>query len=224
MKVLIDNRETTVMRVLRKFCEPEVVKLPLGDLMIVGDKGALVVERKTVPDLLGSIRSNRLWSQLLGLMKAGEILGFEVKRRLLVIHGGFWEYTNVSSVNEQRFWSTTLGALLAINFVYDTPCVVCENNYAFEVFLRILLQREEKGKNDRLPEARWHKKSVSMLPTKDVKRYILDAIPNIGEARAKSLLDSYGTILNIAKSAKSELRKVPGIGEKRAEKIYEVFR
>jgi len=64
--------------------------MPLGDLMIVSDSGALVVERKTVSDFVNSIRSNRLWAQLLGLMKTEEILGSEVKRRLLVIHGGFW--------------------------------------------------------------------------------------------------------------------------------------
>lgn len=223
MKVLIDNRETAVIRLLKKICEPEVVKLPLGDLMIVGKKGGIVVERKTVPDFIGSIRSNRLWTQLLGLMKVETILGFEVKRRMLVIHGGFWEYTNISSVNERRFWSATFGALLATNFVYDTPCVVCENNYAFEVFLRILLQRENRGKNDRLPGPRWFKKPVSRLPTRDVKQYVLDAIPTIGEARARRLLEFYGTISNMAKSTKSELMKVPSIGEKRAEKIYEVF-
>lgn len=223
MKVLIDNKETSIIRLLRKICKPEVVRLPAGDLMIVSEKGSVVVERKTVSDFIGSIKSNRLWTQLLELMKVKEILGFDVKRRLLVIHGGFWEYTNVSSLNEQRFWSSVFGALLAINFVYDTPCIVCENNYAFEVFLRILLQREEGGKNDALPKARRHRKSVSRLPVMDVRQYVLDAIPSIGEARAKELLDSFGSIFNIAQSTKRELMRVPGIGEKRAEKIYEVF-
>lgn len=223
MKVLVDKGEMTLLGFLKKFCHPEAIKLPVGDLLIANDAGALVMERKTVRDLISSIRSNRLWTQLLGMMKADEILGYEVKRRLLVIQGGFWEYTNVSSVNEERLWSTVMGALLSINFVYDTPCIVCENNFAFETFLRILVQREAKGKNDRFPEARWHKKPLSRLPVKDVKQYVLDAIPTIGEARAKKLLESYGTISDIAKSNKSELMKVPGIGEKRAEKIYEIF-
>ena len=72
-------------------------------------------------------------------MKTDQILGYEVKRRLLVIQGGFWEYTNVASPEPQLFWSSVFGALLEVLFVYDTPFVVCENNYAFEVFLRILL-------------------------------------------------------------------------------------
>jgi ERCC4-type nuclease len=41
--------------------------------------------------------------------------------------------------------------------------------------------------------------------------------------QAKNLLDYYGSISNIAKSTKNELRRVTGIGEKRAEKIYEMF-
>jgi ERCC4-type nuclease len=223
MKVFIDNREISIVRLLKKMSECEVVRLPLGDLLIVGDSGALVVERKTVSDFVNSIRSNRLWDQLLRLMKTEEILGYEVKRRLLVIHGGFWEYTNVSSVDNRQFWSSIFGALLEILFVYDTPFVVCENNYAFEVFLRILLDREEKGKHNGLPKARWYRKPVSRLPVKEVKFYLLDAIPMIGEVYAKSLLDYYGSISNIAKSTKSELMRVTGIGEKRAEKIYEIF-
>jgi ERCC4-type nuclease len=223
MKIFIDNRELDTIRLLKKMSECEIVKLPLGDFLIVGNLGALVVERKTVSDFVSSIRSNRLWDQLLRLMKTGDILGYEVKRRLLVIHGGFWEYTNVSSVNMGRFWSSIFGALLEILFVYDTPLVVCENNYAYEVFLRILLDREKEGKHDVLPKARWFRKPVSRLPIKDVRCYMLDAIPMIGEVNAKNLLDHYVSISNIAKSTKNELMRVAGIGEKRAEKIYEIF-
>jgi len=223
MKVFIDNREISTVKVLKKMSECEVVRLPLGDLVIVSGSGALVVERKTVSDFVSSIRSNRLWDQLLRLMKTEKMLGYEVKRRLLVIQGSFWEYTNVSSVDIRRFWSSIFGALLEIIFVYDTPFVVCENNYAFEVFLRILLDREEKGKNNGLPKARWYRKPVNRLPVKDVKQYLLDAIPMIGEVQAKNLLDYYGSLSNIAKSTKDELMRVSGIGEKRAEKIYDMF-
>jgi len=224
MKIFIDNRELSIVRILQSrkdMCE--VVNLPIGDLLIASDTGALIVERKTVSDFVCSIRSNRLWDQLLRLMKTEEILGYEVKRRLLVIHGGFWEYTNVTSVNDQRFWSSIFGALLETLFVYDTPFVVCENNYAFEVFLRVLLEREEKGKHDGLPKARWYRKPVSRLPVKDVKSYLLDTIPMIGEVQAKNLLDYGVSISNIAKSTKDELMQIPGIGKKRAEKIYEIF-
>lgn len=177
MKVFIDNREMSTIRLLKKMRECEVIKLPLGDLLIVGNSGALIVERKTVSDFISSIRSNRLWDQLLRLMKTKEILGYKVKRRLLVIHGGFWEYTNVSTVDKRRFWSSIFGALLEILFVYNNPCVVCENNYAYEIFLHILLDREEKGKHNGLPKARWYRKPVGRLPIKDVKYSVDGKVP-----------------------------------------------
>jgi len=223
MKVFVDNRELGMVRLIKKVAEPEVIQLSIGDLVIAHDSGALIVERKTVSDFVNSIRSNRLWDQLLRLMKTEEILGYVVKRKLLVIHGSFWEYTNVTPINQQLFWSSIFGALLEIVFVYDTPFVVCENNYAFEVFLRILLEREKKGKHDGLPKARWFRKSISKLPTKDMRCYLLDAIPMIGEVQAKNLLEHYGSVSNIAKSTKDELMRVQGIGKKRAQKIYEIF-
>jgi DNA excision repair protein ERCC-4 len=223
MKIFIDNRELSMDRYIKKIVESEVVQLPIGDLVIADESGALIVERKTVSDFVNSIKSNRLWDQLLRLMKTEEVLGYAVKRRLLVIQGSYWEYTNVTPINLQLFWSSVFGALLEIIFVYDTPFVVCENNYAFEVFLRILLDREEKGKHDSLPKARWFRKSISRLPIKNMKHYLLDAIPMIGEVQAKHLLDYYGSVSNIAKSTKKELMRVPGIGEKRAQNIYEIF-
>jgi ERCC4-type nuclease len=45
----------------------------------------------------------------------------------------------------------------------------------------------------------------------------------IGEVHAKKLLEHFGTISEIAQSSKNELMRVPGIGEKRAEKIYAIF-
>lgn len=221
MKVFIDHREISILRIIQKLSDYEIVQLPLGDLLIA-DSGALVVERKTAYDFVNSMRSNRLWDQLLRLMKAEKILGYEVKRRLLVIHGSFLEYANVFSV-EHKFWNSIFGALLEILFVYDTPFVLCESDEAFEAFLQILLKREKEGRYDGLPRARWYRKPLYKLPVKDARLYLLDAIPMIGDVQAKNLLDYYGSIANIAGATKNDLKKVPGIGEKRAEKIYEVL-
>lgn len=223
MKVFIDHREKKAAELVRKVWECEIAHLPLGDLLVVGDLGALVVERKTAYDFISSVRSNRLWDQLLRLMKTERILGYEVRRRLLVIHGSFGEYIGAFPEESKRFWSSITGALLEVLFVYDTPFIICENDDAFEAFLRILLKREEEGRHEGLPKARWYRKPVSRLPIKDEKLYLLDAIPMIGEVQAKNLLNYYGSISNIANASKNELMRAPGIGEKRAEKIYEIF-
>lgn len=222
-RVLVDHGEFAILRSLKNACKPEVVHLPVGDLLIADKMDALVLERKTVPDFISSMRSNRLWSQLLALMKHNEILGHKVVRRILVIHGGFWEYTNVSKVNEERFWASVFGALMQVEFIYHTPVIVCENNFAFDTFLRILVQREAKGRNEGLPKERWYTKSVRNLPEKNVKQYIIDSIPLVGQTRAKILLESFGSIAGVANSSVEEIAKVPGIGEKRAKQIYGIL-
>jgi Fanconi anemia group M protein len=221
MMILIDYRELGMVRIIQKDYECKVVKLPLGDMLIIKDTNALIVERKTIDDFIKSMRSNRLWDQLLRLMKTEEVLGYEIKRRLLVIQGSFCESNTFR--NRQLFWRSIFGALLEIIFVYDTPIIFCENNDAFESFLHILIDREEKGKHEGLPKARWYRKSLSLLPSKDVKLYLIDTIPMIGEIQAKNLYNHFKSITRIAISTKKELMQVPGIGKKRAEKIYEIF-
>lgn len=70
-------------------------------VLIAGDAGALLLEHKTVRDLVSSVRSNRLWSQLVRMLETRELLGYEIKRRLVVIHGGLLEYTNIAKVNDE---------------------------------------------------------------------------------------------------------------------------
>lgn len=223
IKVYVDNREVCIFNVLKNIFDYEVVTLPVGDILVTTDSNALIVERKTCRDFINSIKTNRLWDQLLRLMKTEKILGYEVQRRLLVIQGGFWEYTNVSNINTEHFWKTISGSLLSIQFVYDTPCIVCENNYAFESFLQTLIKREESGKNDAAPKPRWYRIPKEKLPEKNSKQYVLDAIPMIGNLQAEKLLDHFGSISNIARSTIDELAEAPGIGKKRAEMIYQTF-
>jgi len=230
MRCLIDHRERKVSRLIEGlFGEIEVVSLPLGDVLLVHEGGSVLVERKTITDFLSSVRSNRLWDQLLRLMKTEEILGLKVKRRILLLDGDFEKYLEpfgegYSAKDVQVFWCQIMGALLEIIYVYDTPIIVAENKEALRAFFKTLARREETGLNDKLPTARWYRKRPRVdLPVKDRKRYVLSALPLVGETLAKNLLDHFGTISNIANASVEELQEVPKIGKKKAEIIYEIF-
>ncbi len=230
MKCLIDHRERKVARLIEGlFGEIEVVSLPLGDVLLAHEEASVLVERKTITDFFSSVRSNRLWDQLLRFMKMEENLGFKIKRRILLLDGDFEKYLEPlweahSAKDIQVFWSQIMGALLEIIYVYDTPIIVAENNEALRAFFKTLARREETGLNDKLPTARWYRKRLRTdLPVMDRKRYVLSALPLIGETLAKNLLDRFGTISNIANASVKELQKVPKIGKKKAEMIYEIF-
>ncbi|MCW4040792.1 MAG: helix-hairpin-helix domain-containing protein [Candidatus Bathyarchaeota archaeon] len=229
MKIVVDNREHQQLPLLREiFNDVTSTQLSLGDYLIIQDNQAVVVERKTITDLIASIRSNRLWDQLLRLMKAEEINDYRIIRRILLIHGSFSEYYNTLFFSPKRglstHWAQLMGAFCEILYVYNTPIIYAENDTAFKAFLRILAKREATGKNDKIPEARWYMKpQKATLPVKDRKKYILTSLPYIGERLAENLLTQFTTISNIASASVEELEKVPKIGKKKANLIHQLF-
>jgi ERCC4-type nuclease len=229
VKIVVDNREHQQLPLLREvFNDITSTQLPLGDYLIIQDEQAVVVERKTITDLIASIRSNRLWDQLLRLMTAEKINEYRVKRRILLIHGSFSEYYNAPFFKPKRGlstqWAQLMGAFCEILYVYNTPIIYAENDTAFKAFLRILATREASGKNDKTPEARWYMKpQKATLPVKDRKKYILTSLPYIGERLAENLLSQFTTIANVASASVEELEKVPRIGKKKAKLIHQLF-
>jgi DNA excision repair protein ERCC-4 len=222
MRLLIDHRETRVLRILQEVgVEPitlEVKQLPLGDFLLIHNTTGILIERKSVPDFLSSIRSNRLWDQLLRFMKASTLLGYDVKRKLLLIHGTFDQY------DTDILWPQIMGAYMEILFVYDIPIILAENDEALGHCMRILIQREKQGKNDLLPKSRWFRKHYSPdLPEMDIRRYVLASLPSVGDVLAGNLLDHFGSITAIANATEKQLQRVEGIGKMKAGKIYQIF-
>ncbi|HDM23028.1 MAG: ERCC4-type nuclease [Methanomicrobia archaeon] len=211
MELLVDIRERHIMDLLREY-NPEVIRLSAGDILIVKENTGILIERKTPSDFIFSIRSNRLWEQLLKMIKYDRIGLYMVKRRMLLIHGPL-------ELNAQIF-----GALMEILFVYEIPIIFLNNDFEFKEFFRILLQREERGLNDKVPQERWYRKRFREdLPEKDKKIYILASLPYIGNVLAKNLFAEFGSIASIATAPEKDLMNVKGIGEKRAKLIYRMF-
>jgi ERCC4-type nuclease len=222
MKLFIDHRESSVLDKLCNICdqytiEYEITQLPLGDFLLLKNGTSILIERKSTPDFVSSIRSNRLWDQLLRFMKVSTLFDHTITRKLLIVHGSF-------DGEPAPVWPQIMGAFMEILFVYDIPLIVAEDDDSFYHCMRILIQRETKGQNDLLPQSRWFRKHLSPdLPEMDVKRYVLASLPSVGEALAKKLLDHFGSIKAVASATENQLQTVEGIGTKKAKKIYRIF-
>lgn len=228
MKILIDHRERHLKPLFNEICEEvSFVQLPIGDYLLVSADGAVIVERKTVNDFIASIRSNRMWDQLLRMMTSEEVLGHEIKRRLLLLHGSFDHYMRklgLSHDDSSKNWSQLMGACLEIIYVYNTPIIHAEDDVALRAFMKILMKREESKSNDGFPEARWYRKPARAdLPKRDRKKYILSALPQIGPRLAENLLLHFKTISNVASASIEELQRVPKIGHKKAKLIHNML-
>lgn len=226
MNLFVDHREGKVLPLIQGVCEKmqppvacEVVQLSLGDFLFVQGTAGVLIERKTSADFLSSIRSNRLWDQLLRFMKAETLSGCKLCRKLLLIHGTFDTLEHAD-----RFWAPLMGAYMETLFVYDIPIILAETDEAFTECMRILIQREVSGKNDLLPQSRWFRKHCSAdLPEMDKKRYILASVPSVGDVLAKNLINHFGSIAAVAGASEKQLQKVEGIGKVKAQKIHQIF-
>ncbi|HIH98342.1 MAG TPA: ERCC4-type nuclease [Thermoplasmata archaeon] len=222
MRVLIDWREKDrVASIIKSFHPIEMRQLKLGDVVLISNEEACLIERKTPSDFLQSIKTNRLWDQLLRMMKSEQMFGFPTKRKLLVVDGTFSGY----EWNDAKLWRSLMGAFQEIIWVYQIPMIFAENDSALEAFFKILIDREEKQKNESVPKARWYRKPLSkeLLPVRDRKQYIVSSIPFIGEKLASNLLERFETIRAIANASQNELEEVDGIGKKRADLIYQIL-
>lgn len=221
MRFLVDHRERSIVSLLENVCkEISFTQLPIGDYLLVSDSMGIVVERKTVSDFLSSVRTNRLWDQLLRMMKTEKVFDYEIKRRILLLHGSFQDYLSEADYGTPedmlKHWSQLMGAYLEIIYVYNTPIIHAESDTALKAFFRILIKRECTGKNDKSPDARWYRKPVrANLPVKDRKKYILSALPYVGDRLAENLLAHFDTISQVAYASVDELQKLPKIGKKK---------
>ncbi len=226
MNLLVDHREGKVLPLLQDICETlnppipcEVTQLSLGDFFLISDTAGTLIERKSAPDFLSSIRSNRLWDQLLRFMKSSTLLGYTLKRKVLLIHGTF-SYLE----STHAFWAPLVGAYMEILFVYDIPIIFLEDDEAFTACMKILIQRESSGRNDLSPSPRWFRKHCAPdLPEMDKKRYVLASLPSVGDVLAKNLLDHFGTIAAVVNASEKQLQRVEGVGKVKAKKIHEIF-
>jgi Fanconi anemia group M protein len=161
------------------------------------------------------------------MMKTEKVAGYSLKRRILLIHGNYKKYfenLDYETDDLKTSWSQLMGAYMEILYVYNTPIIHVESDIAFKAFMKILIKRESAGKNDKLPSAKWYMKPAKAdLPLKNRKKYILSALPYIGNQLASNLLDHFSTISDIAFAQVEDLKKVPKIGKKRAELIYKMF-
>ena len=228
MKVLLDHREKHLEPLFRQVCgDVSIVQLPIGDCLLATAESAVLVERKTISDFIVSIRSSRMWDQLLRMMTVNEVLGHRIKRRMLLLHGRFEHYMKKLALSHDecaKYWAQLMGAYLEILYVYNTPIIHAEDDVALRSFVKILMKREESGSNDRLPEARWYRKPARAdLPKKDRKKYILSAIPQIGPCLAENLLLQFKTISSVASASIEELQRVPKIGQKKAKLIHNIL-
>ncbi len=176
-------------------------RLDVGDYLVSSEA---VVERKTISDYLKSLYDGRLFDQA---RRIAETYQFPI----MVIEGSKLPY-----MDRLKFYSSM------------TSLVV---DYGFRVFIALrpedsadiiygIAKKFASGRKGQYMVV--HKKPKLSTP-REWQLYIVQSLPYIGVKLAERLLQYFGSIEKIVNAPVSELSKVPGIGEKRAEEIYRLL-
>ncbi len=205
-KIVIDDRETSskVVEFLSGMGTAiRLERLPHGDFAI-GDR--ILVERKTARDFVDTLINRDLLGQTKAMAEA-------VTRPVMIIEGGELFTQRDIHPNAIR------GVLAALTIDMGISILTTKDEQETAQMLFVLAKREEGERGERSMHAHKSYRSV-----KEEQEYVVSAFPEIGMKNARLLLAHFGSIAGIVNASLAELVAVKGIGEKTAQKVYELSR
>lgn len=188
LELHIDYRERALIDALRQH-HPEtslVVKnLPIGDLAIRNDDGVcLVVERKTVRDLMASITDGRFREQKRRLEDSG------VVHVVYIIEGSLWH-------DDGGKHSISYGAVVNLIFKHNFKVIMsCDPNDTAR-YVVLLLKKLAAGELERAPVAdqSFVRRGDKVLA--NVFKHQLCVVPGVSPAIASKIVETYHTMSSL---------------------------
>ena len=206
----MDEREkrSGVPRILREKYGVIVVwqQLPVADY-VVSDRVA--IERKSVRDLLSSLRDGRLFNQAKRLKEAYEKPFFLIE--------GDWTALKYSERASQGIAS----ALASLEYDFNIGVLYAPTKEDTARVIKFLASREQGER-----KKRGIIRTMGKPPISDVtewQRFIVQCLPGVGAVLAERLLERFGSIRNIFNASAIELSKVDGISDRKAREIVKIL-
>lgn len=179
-------------------------QLPVGDYIISGEA---VVERKSAYDFAHSLFDGRLFDQASRLAEAYPIV-------IYIVEGDPFRIRRFSGRREQL-----TAALTALILDFNVKVIYSLGPDHTAAIIASLARRMQHGGRRGVVI---HKKP-KLSTTREWQLYILQSFPGIGPKTAERILERFGSIEAFVRASISEIAKVPGIGEKRAEEIKRIL-
>ena len=205
LRIIVDEREkkSGIPDLLKAVgVNIEIKTLPVGDYIVAPE---IVVERKSIRDLISSIFDGRLFDQC-------DRLREHFQHPVILMEG------NVDEIEE--FTENPLvfyGALSSIALDFKIPVLPTPNATHTAKLLVSMSSRKDATKGPFLKKI----KKSSDLQRQQLS--VLCSLPGVGEKLATRMLEKFGTPLQVLGASSVELSKVEGLGKERAKKIREML-
>lgn len=210
-KIHIDSREAAnrngkkIVGVLDELgAETIICKLDFGDYLLGED---IVIERKTVFDLAGTLTQRFLFDQIFKMKEA-------YPRSMILIEGYMGLLRKFSRMSPESI----CGALFALTQA-NVPIIPTIDYKDTATFL--VTSAKQLQKDGEFQAVIRHKiKSESI---KDQQLFTVAGLPHIGPVLGESLLNHFKTVRNVFSASKEELMEIKGIGPNIAEGVMKIL-
>ena len=212
MTILIDHREAKNRKLVTAFqshpgIHLERVTLKTGDFLV---DNQLLMERKTLTDFALSIKDGRLFRQAARLTAVKQ-------NTAIILEGTSRELKKIGMKRE-----ALQGALICLSLKFHLPVLrsMSPEETAWLIIVAAgqctTVKRSTKYQLPRTAPAK-------RMNTLHHQLYILQGLPDIGPIKAQSLLKNFGSLKAFFSAGPSEFKKVDGIGNMTAEKIWNII-
>lgn len=210
--LLVDHRERRSELAVRLAAAPawsvDFVQLDIGDYLI---DDRILIERKSLADLVASIKDGRLFRQSLRLAAViGPSSGRGVARNCALLIEG-----SAADLRGSKMSGASLRAALAtVSLFLGVPVLRSTNAAESAQLLESIANQNAKIASGGLPRM-----GVRPKGKRSLQLHLLQGLPGIGPGRAARLLDHFGSVRAVMAADAVELRTVKGIGSTSARKI-----
>lgn len=216
--IKIDSREDSQLsKHLIDICKREKIEyekiwLEIGDYVI----GDCCIEAKSSADFLASVRNNRIFNQLDNMDRT-------YNKNIILIYGDLdyavsylhrTQYNTMSWRNKLK--KIFIGALTSIALHTDVKPVWVDNYRTAAHIIAATTEHIDK-------ELIIHKELPKKVKTDDVRVDVLSEIKGVSVAKAKALLESFGSIAEISMTDNKDIIKLEGVGNKTADNILKAL-
>ena len=235
LKIIIDSRETNLFnniieRDLDKYVDKITIikqQLEIGDIHIQIDDLIYVYERKTINDLLSSVKDSRYKEQKSRLLSNYKNVNYIIEGSDIIASNNIHNQNLLTSIyfnstyrdNIKIFFTKNINDTITFLLMLSTKIIDKPHNF--------ILNETQKTEPEYIDICKIKSKKSDNIDKETCYLLQLSQIPNISKQIAKNIKDVYPTMkilintLATSENPNELLMKIPNIGKQKANKIIE---